>query len=60
MFSTKQQHCFTKLHKVVAEFGMKRVLEVLPTLLSAQAPLRHVKQARLKLEEARDLYDNAE
>ena len=59
--TTKEQHCFTKLHKVVIEFGMQRVLEVLPTLFNANTPLPHVQQIRLKLEEARDIYvDNAE
>tara|TARA_Y100000593_G_scaffold51529_1_gene96830 strand:+ start:954 stop:1130 length:177 start_codon:yes stop_codon:yes gene_type:complete len=56
---TKEEHCFTKLHRVVIEFGMKKVLEVLPTFFSHKAPLPHIQQVRLKLEEARDLYDDA-
>ena len=61
MGGTVEQNCFTKLHKVVVEFGMAKVLEMLPTIFSADEPLPHIKQVRLKLEEARDLYnDNAE
>lgn len=61
MAGTLEQCCFTKLHRVVVQFGMQKVLEVLPTLLNANAPLPHVQQVRLKLEEARDIYiDNAE
>ena len=61
MAGTIKQNCFTKLHKVVIEFGMQKVLEVLPTLLNANTPLPYVQQLRLKLEEARDIYvDNAE
>jgi len=56
MPSTPSQNCFSKLHRVVREFGMVKVLEVLPAFFTAKEPSKDYKDMRKKLEEASELY----